>query len=102
MPPFMIGQCCTDQILAPEVDPQEDISGKNEIVTFDNVALLVLAWTADRKARFGNAGAFFVEIQGPDGKYRDSKVEISPNDILDTTQYTFDFGGLATGRVTIT
>lgn len=99
--PFLIGACCTDQILAPEVDPQEDVSGKNEIVTFSNVDTLVIAWTAARKARFGDAAIMQVELQGEDGKYRTTSVEMVPDDILNTTQYTADLGGLSSGRVII-
>jgi hypothetical protein len=99
--PFLIGQCCLDQILAPEVDPQEDVSGKNEIIPFSNVQILIIPWTAARKARFGDAAVIYVEIEGDDGKFRHQYVEMVPDDILITTQYTGDLGELASGRAII-
>lgn len=99
--PFLIGQCCVDQILQPEVDPQDDLSGKNEIITFDNISTLIIPWTAARKARFGNAAVFQIELMGEDGKYRVTYVQLVPDDILNTTQYTADLGGLSNGRVII-
>lgn len=99
--PFLIGQCCIDQILAPEVDLQEDVSGKNEIIPFDNVQQLVIPWTSERKARFGEAAVIYVEIVGSDGVYRNQYVEMKPDDILLTTQYSGDLGEVSTGRVII-
>lgn len=100
--PYLIGACCIDQILEPEVDPQDAFSGLNEPVPFDNVQVIVIPWTAARKARFGDAAVMQVEIQGEDGKYRIQYVEMVPDDILLTTQYTGDLGRIASGRVIIT
>lgn len=79
-----------------------DTSGKNETVPFSNVGSLVINWNDARKTRFGDAGTLHVEILGDDGKYRWSSVEIVPDVIVNTTKYTIDFGGPATGRVIIT
>lgn len=98
--PFFIGQCCVDQIIAPPEGGSG--SGLNEIVPFTNLLTLTLAWNATRKARFGDAGVFLVEILGEDGVYRPAGVESVPNSIINTTSYAFDFGGLASGRIIIT
>lgn len=101
MPPYLIGQCCVDQIITP--DPgNPDISGKNEVIPFINVTSIIIAWNNTRKLRFGDAAVMTVEILGPDGKYRPTSVEIVPNNISNTTSYAIDLGGLASGRVIIT
>jgi hypothetical protein len=100
--PFLIGACCIDQILEPEVDPQDAFSGLNEIIPFDNVDVLIIPWTAARKARFGEAGVIQVEIQSEDGQYRTQYVQMVPDDILVTTQYTGDLGRIASGRAILT
>lgn len=100
--PYMIGACCIDQILEPEVDPQDALSGLNEVVPFDNVQVLVIPWTAARKARFGEAAVIQIEVQSEDGKYRTRYVEMVPDDVLATTQYTGDFGEIVSGRAIIT
>lgn len=98
---FLIGQCCVDQIITP--DPgSNDISGKNEIVRFENQSFLTIQWDSTRKVRFGDAGVLYVEIKGTDGKYRKVSVEIIPNDPVNTAFYSIDLGGLSTGRVIIT
>lgn len=98
--PFLIGQCCQDQIITPEpVNP--DASGKNEIVPFNNIATMTLAWNNTRKNRFGDAAVIIVEIIGDDGKYRKTEVEIVPNAVPNTTSYAINLGGLATGRLII-
>jgi hypothetical protein len=99
--PFQIGQCCVDQIVNPGIG-FGDLSGKNELINFTNVTTLTIQWNTTRKLRFGDAGVFYVEILGTDGIYRKATVEIKPNQIPNTTFYTIDFGGLASGRVTIT
>lgn len=101
MPPYFIGQCCVDQIIAPP-DGGSDASGKNEIVLFTNVSSVTIAWNATRKARFGDAMVCKVEILGEDGQYRDATVEIKPNNISNTTSYNIDMGGIASGRIVIT
>lgn len=100
--PFLIGSCCIDQILEPEIDPQDALSGLNEVVPFENVDAIIIPWTAARKARFGEAAVMQVEIQSEDGQYRTQYVQMVPDDILLTTQYTGDLGRLASGRVIIT
>lgn len=77
-------------------------SGLNEIITFVNVATLTIPWNGTRKARFGNAAVFYVEILGDDGIYRPTIVEVKPDSIISTNSYSIDFGGLASGRVVIT
>jgi hypothetical protein len=97
---FLIGQCCLDQIITPDpVNP--DASGKNEVIPFSNVDSITLPWNNTRKNRFGDAAVIVVEILGGDGKYRQTTVEIVPNDLNTTTSYTIDLGGLATGRLII-
>lgn len=73
----------------------------NETIFFTNVATLTLPWNAARIANFGTSGNFLVEIIGDDGIPRNTFVEIIPDSIAATTSYHFDFGGLATGRITI-
>src|SRR5688572_30243826 len=98
--PYFIGQCCVDQIIAPPEGG--DSTGLNEIVPFTNVSTITLAWNATRKARFGDAAVIYVEIKGPDNKYRNTGIEAVPNDPDNTTSYAIDLGGLATGRLIIT
>lgn len=101
MPPFLIGQCCVDQIITP--DPGSgDVSGKNEVIPFSNVSTINLSWNNTRKLRFGDAAVIYVEILGEDGKYRKTDVEVVPNNATATTSYAIDLGGLASGRIIIT
>jgi hypothetical protein len=76
-------------------------SGLNEIVTFTDQDTLTLSWNATRKARFGDAAIFRVEMVGEDGIYREVGVQAVPDSGTDTTSYEFDFGGTATGRIII-
>ena len=99
--PFLIGQCCLDQIITPE-PVSSDTSGKNEVIPFSNVATITLPWNNTRKNRFGDAAGIYVEIVGEDGKYRQAAVEIVPDDPNTTTSYNIDLGGLSTGRIIIT
>jgi hypothetical protein len=99
--PFLVGQCCVDQIIQGD-SGSSDSSGKNEIIPFSNVSTLTIPWNATRKARFGDAGVLYVEILGEDGKYRNSGIEAVPNVVPNTASYNIDLGGLATGRVIIT
>lgn len=97
---FLIGQCCIDQIVQGS---SSGGVGLNEIIPFTNVTNLTIAWNGTRKARFGNAASIYIELLGPDGKYRFTPgLEVVPNNISNTTSYAIDFGGLATGRVVIT
>lgn len=99
--PFLIGSCCLDQIITPSpVNP--DASGKNEVIPFSNVSTLTIPWNNTRINRFGVAGVIYVEIVGEDGKYRQTSVEIVPDNPTTTASYAIDLGGLATGRVIIT
>lgn len=99
--PYLIGQCCVDQIITP--DPgNPDISGKNEVIPFTNVSSITLQWNNTRKLRFGDAAVIYVEILGEDGEYRKTTVEIIPNSAVDTTSYNIDMGGLCSGRIIIT
>lgn len=82
--------------------PSADSSGKNEVILFEAVTEYILAWNATRKARFGDAGCFYVELDNGDGTYQPAAIPIMPNNIINTTSYRFDFGGTATGRITIT
>lgn len=99
--PFLIGQCCLDQIITPDpVNP--DTSGKNEIIAFSNVTTVTIPWNTTRKNRFGDAAVIYVEVIGDDGLYRQTSVEIVPDDPNNTTSYNIDLGGPATGRIIIT
>lgn len=83
----------------------EDTTGGstvNEIVNFAGVTELTLDWTEERVTNFGAAGVFQVEIVSDDDQVRVTTVEIKPDNILATTSYHFDFGGVATGRIIIT
>lgn len=97
---FFVGQCCVDQIIAPP-ESSSNTSGLNEELLFINQATADIQWNATRKARFGTSATFYVEVKGPDGKYRPAGVEAIPDVVPNTTKYTFDFGGLADSRVTI-
>lgn len=97
---FQIGQCCADQVLPPPVSAGG--SGLNEPIRFDNTTTVSIAWNTARIARFGPSGVFYVELMDPDGVFRRSDVEALPDDIDNTTMYTFNFGMLSTGRITIT
>lgn len=99
--PFQIGQCCVDQVVNPGIG-FGDLSGKNEIIPFTNATLLTVQWNSTRKIRFGDAAVIYVEILGTDSKHRETSVEIVPNVVPNTTFYTIDLGGLATGRIVIT
>lgn len=72
-----------------------------EIVPFTNQTQVVIAWNATRIAKFGAAGDFVVEILGDDTKYRQSQVEIVPDNITATTQYTITLGQQCSGRIVI-
>lgn len=98
--PFLIGQCCVDQISGDSDTPSSP--GLNEIVYFTNVSSLVVNLTDTRRARFGDALVIQVEIKGEDNKYRVTNVEVVPNDPDNTTYYTIDFGGVSIGRLIIT
>jgi hypothetical protein len=99
--PYQIGQCCEDQIIVP--DPSSsDLSGKNETVQFINLATMVLAWNATRISRFGTKAVFYVEMKGEDGVYRPTPVQAVPDNVDNPTTYTFDFGGVNSGRIVIT
>lgn len=99
--PFLVGQCCEDQIITG--DPVDsNLSGKNEIIPFENVASVTVPWNNTRKARFGDAAVIYVEILGEDGKYRNTGIEAVPNVVPNTASYNIDLGGLATGRIIIT
>lgn len=99
--PFLVGQCCVDQIITPDPEPS-DLSGKNEVIPFGPVSTVTIPWNSTRKARFGDAAVFQVELIGEDGKYRKTEVEIIPNNITNTTSYAFDLGAVLSGRVIIT
>lgn len=101
MAPYLIGQCCLDQIITPE-SPNPDASGKNEPVPFSNVATMTLPWNATRINRFGVVASLQVFITGPDGKLRETACEIVPNHPTAPTSYAIDFGGLSSGIVVIT
>lgn len=83
--------------------PLGDSAPKFETISFTNQATLTIAWDATRKAKFGDAAQFIIETLGEDGKYRvQYGLEIVPDSIINTTQYTIDLGGAnQTGRVTI-
>lgn len=98
--PFLIGQCCVDQILSPEDDSSG--SGLNEIVPFIGVSTKRIYITASRRARFGDALVLYVEIKGEDGRYRKTSVEIIPDVVPDTNYYDVDLAGINEGRIIIT
>jgi hypothetical protein len=101
MAPYLIGQCCSDQIITPSpVSP--DASGKNEVIPFSNVATLHLIWNNTRKNRFGEAAVLQVYIIGEDGKYREITCEIVPDNVIAPNYYDFDFAGVSTGIIVIT
>lgn len=109
---FLIGQCENNPLAGyPGSGGTSGGSGSggttggsylgNEEVTFTNLATLTIFWNSTRIARFGTSGSFYVEILGDDGIYRRTDVQAVPDVIPGTTRYDFDFGGPATGRITI-
>jgi hypothetical protein len=101
MAPYLIGQCCLDQIITPDpVNP--DASGKNEPIPFENVATLTLPWNATRINRFGTHASLQVYMVGGDGVLRETTCEIKPDNLIAPTSYFFDFGGVSTGVIIIT
>lgn len=76
---------------------------KIEIILFENQSSLVVAWTTERKTKFGGNADFIIETEDPDGKYRRKYgLEIFPDDIDNTTSFTIDLGGVnQSGRLTI-
>lgn len=98
---FLIGQCCDEEIGGgtPAGAVMQPI---NEIVDFTNIATLALPWNSTRITKYGRHGDFTVFIQGEDGLYRPTGVQIVPNNSSNPTQYDFDFGGIATGYIVIT
>jgi hypothetical protein len=99
--PFLIGQCCSDQIITPTpVSP--DASGKNEPIPFSNVATLTLPWNNTRINRFGTHASLQVFITGTDGRDRVTTCEIVPDNLAAPTSYAFDFGGISSGVIIIT
>lgn len=99
--PFLIGQCCTDQIIIPDDSGSSNLSGKNEVIDFTNETIVTIAWNSTRIARFGDAAVIYVEVKGEDNIYRHANVEIVPDDADNTTEYTINFGGVTTGRIII-
>lgn len=73
----------------------------NETILFTNVATVVVMWNSTRIANFGASANFYVEIIGDDGLARWTPVEIIPDSIITTTQYTINLGGISSGRITI-
>lgn len=117
--PFMIGQCCINQIVTPPGGGSGgpgggsggsggggggsvSSSGLNELIPFTNVITLPIVWNAARIARFGLAPVIDTYILGTDGIYRKTTVEIISDDDLNPTLFTIDPGGLATGFAVIT
>lgn len=99
--PYLIGQCCLDQIITPpSLSP--DTSGKNEPIPFENVATLRLPWNNTRINRFGTHASLEVYMIGGDGVLRETACEIKPDNLLAPTYYDFDFGGVSTGVIIIT
>jgi hypothetical protein len=77
-------------------------SGLNEIVPFSNVPTVRIYLTETRRQRFGDALVLYVEIKGEDDQYRQTSVQIIPNQVPDTQYYDIDVAGINTGRVVIT
>jgi len=111
--PYLIGQCCTDQIDSGGTNDQNqnsDVSGKNEIVFFnaplvgDNI--IILPWTAARKARFGDAPVLQVEAVGYSINPGEALAiydgaNVVPDSIQNTTSYKFTLNGPVAGRIII-
>lgn len=77
-------------------------SGNFEIIIFNNLSVLTIAWDSTRQARFG-VPSFVIETKDDDGKYRVKYgLEIYPDSISNTTSYQIDLGGISvSGRCTI-
>lgn len=99
---FLIGQCCEDEVGGAGGGTPGVAAPINEIIDFSNVATFALAWNSTRITKYGRHGDFTVFIQGDDGFYRPTGVQIIPNNSSNPTQYDFDFGGTATGYIVIT
>lgn len=98
---FLIGECCADEISGGGGPTPGVTSPINEIIDFTNVATFALPWNSTRISKYGRHGDFTVFIQGDDGRYRPTGVEVIPNDPSNPSQYDFDFGGTATGYIVI-
>lgn len=97
--PYLIGQCCVDQIITGNDNPA--LTAINETIDFTNLSELVLPWNGTRIAKYGRKGSFLVEIIGPDAIMRATNVEIIASDPSNPTSYHFDFGGVSSGTITI-
>jgi hypothetical protein len=100
--PYLIGNCCADQIIIGNTGGGNPWGVINEPILFTNVATLDLPWNGTRIAKYGPQGAFMIEIKGDDGILRGNYgVEITSDDDVNPTNYHFDFGGISSGRITI-
>lgn len=104
--PFLIGQCCVDQVGGGGSSPSEDLSGKNEIVSFDatdpDSTDIVIPWNSTRKSRFGDAAVFQVEQYSvEENKYLQTTVMAWPDSAISTTKYFIRIAGPASGRIII-
>lgn len=115
--PNLIGQCYNSSIPVPDGGGTGGNSGggtggggtttvvnnaQNEVIPFTNISDVTIAWNAERKAKYGAAGVFYVEMLGEDGIYRQTAVQAVPDSVTNTTQYTFSFGAPSSGRIIIT
>lgn len=73
----------------------------NEVIPFTDEESIIVPWNTTRRARFGDAAVFMIEILGEDNVYRQTSAEIIPNDVNNTTSYTINLGGTSTGRIII-
>ena len=96
-----VGNENTGELYAATVALLLSFAIRNETISFAGVSELTLQWDILRKAKYGDSGKFYVEIVGDDGIARNVTVEIIPNSLSNTTSYHFDFGGISTGRITI-
>ena len=72
-----------------------------EVIQFSNQSVVSVAWTDDRKIKFGAGTKIVAELLGDDGVYRQTaSIQVSPDNITNTMVYTVDLGGSGiTGRL---
>lgn len=90
--------CCDE---TPKSQYVAASSPANEVIPFENVDEVLIPWNSNRKYRFGEGATFTVEIWN--GTYYQAvAVQVSPDDINNTTYYTINLAGvIERGRVII-
>lgn len=90
--------CCEETVKSTYVAIS---TPSNEVIPFENVDEILIPWNANRKAKFGAGATFVVEIWNG-SYYQAASVQVSPDDINNTTYYLINLAGVVErGRVII-